>query len=218
MSAATTSTWHEFATRPQVEELVRLARQRRWGLSLALVGWLHLAAFGVCYYLTIVRDYHEPAGYMAVWVGELLGMGLTFRVCGGPRLAELPPQPLERLVFRVWVSYFLLAFNLSTLNTLRGHRMFEFFPAIASLASFAFLVMTFVVSRRFFAAVLVMFGSGLLMAAYLLHAYLVFALAWWVVLNGIALRLAQEQQVRPRVEDAATKVAAGGSSACLTPR
>jgi hypothetical protein len=80
-------------------------------------------------------------------------------------------------------------FNLGTLNTLRGHRMFEFFPATGTLASFAFLVMTFAVSRRFFAAVVVMFTSGLLMAAYLLHADLVFALAWWLVLEGIGLRL-----------------------------
>jgi hypothetical protein len=196
--SATTSIWQELATPPQVEAFLRLARQRRWGLSLALVGWLHLLAFGVCYYLTIVRDYHEPAGYLAVWVGELLGVGLIFRLCGGPRPAEQARQPLERLVVRVWVSYLLLVFNLGTLNTLRGHRMFEFFPATATLASFAFLVMTFVLSRRFFAAVLVLFGSGLLMAAYLLHAYLVFALAWWLVLNGIGLRLLRTRPVPAR--------------------
>jgi hypothetical protein len=71
------------------------------------------------------------------------------------------------------------------MNTLRGHHLFELFPAMASLASFAFLAMTFAVSRRFFPAVVVMFAAGLLMSAYLLHAYLVFALAWWLVLNGI---------------------------------
>ncbi len=189
MSVRTTIPWKELATPSQVEDLLGVARRRRWGLSLILVGWLHLLAFGLCYDLTIVRDYHQPAGYLAVWISELLGMGLIFRLCGGPRPAEPPPQPLERLMMRVWISYFLLVFNLGTLNTLRGHRMFEFFPATASLASFAFLVMTFVLSRRFFVAVLVMFGSGLLMAAYLLHAYLIFALAWWLVLNGIGLRL-----------------------------
>ena len=50
-------------------------------------------------------------------------------------------------------------------------------------------MLTFAVSRRFFGAVLVMFAAGLLMAAFLLHAYLIFALAWWAVLNGIGLRL-----------------------------
>ncbi len=145
-------------------------------------------AFSLCWYLTVFRDYHASAGYLAVWLGELCGMWVIFRICGGPR-AKQEPSPLERLVVRVWISYFLLAFNLGSMNTLRGHVMFEFFPAMASLASFAFLMMTFAVDRRFFAAVLVMFASGLLMAANLLHAYLIFALAWWVVLNGVGGRL-----------------------------
>ena len=188
MGETETSIWEELADPAQIEPLERLARERNWGLSLVLVGWLHLLAFSLCYYLTIVQDYHEAAGYLAVWVGELACMGLIFRLCGGPRSAQ-PTPPLVRFLIRVWIAYFVLAFNLGTLNTLRGHKMFEFFPAMASLASFGFLVMTFAVSRRFFAAVLVMFASGLLMAAFLLHAYLIFALAWWIVLNGIALHL-----------------------------
>ena len=95
------------------------------------------------------------------------------------------PPPLFRFVVRVWIAYFLLAFNLGSMNTLRGNVMYELFPAMASLASFAFLVLTFAVHRRFFAAVLVMFAAGLLMAAFLLHAYLIFAVAWWFVLQGI---------------------------------
>lgn len=180
--------WQELSTPSQIEQLERLAHRRNWGLSLLLIGWWHLLAFSACYYLTIVHGYHEAAGYLAIWVGELCGVWLIFRLCGGPLPSE-PFPPLARFIIRVWVSYFLLSFNLGTMNTLRGHRLFELFPAMASLASFAFLVMTFVVSRRFFWAVLVMFAAGLLMSAYLLHAYLVFALAWWLVLNGIGLGL-----------------------------
>jgi predicted membrane protein len=121
---------------------------------------------------------------------------LIFRVCG-PRPADAAP-PLARFVVRVWAAYFVLAFNLGTMNSLRGHALFELFPAMASLASFAFLVMTFAVSRRFFGAVLVMFASGLLMAATLLHAYLIFALAWWLVLNGIGLELLARRARRSR--------------------
>jgi hypothetical protein len=194
MSKSETSAWQELSTPAQRDQLARLAHERRWGRSLALVGWLHLLAFSFCYYLTIVRDYHESAGYLAVWVGELLGMWLVFRLSGGPRSADDPP-PLFRFVVRVWIAYFLLAFNLGSMNTLRGNEMFELFPAMASLASFAFLVMTFAVSRKFFFAVLVMFAAGLLMAAYLLHAYLIFAVAWWVVLQGIGwtLRVGRER-------------------------
>ncbi len=124
-------------------------------------------------------------------------MGLIFRLCGGPRSAE-PSPPLARFLFRVWISYFALAFNLCSMNTLRGHRMFELFPAMASLASFGFLIMTFAVNRRFFAAVLVMFAAGLLMSAFLLHAYLIFGLAWWLVLNGIGSDAAVGPRPVPR--------------------
>lgn len=188
-------TWTaELATSGQREQLADWAHQRNWGLALQLIGWLHLVAFGLCWYLTVFLDYHQAPGYLTIWFSELLGLGLIFRLFGGPASAE-PAPGLQRFVVRVWTSYFLLVFNLATLNTLRGHKMFELFPATASLASFAFLALTFVVDRRFFAAVLVMFGSGLLMAASLLHAFLVFALAWWLVLQGIGLWLGLDRRV-----------------------
>jgi len=196
MAKAATSIWDELATPSQLDQFVRLARRRHWGLSLLLVGWLHLLAFSLCYYLTVARGYHEAAGYLTIWVGELCGMGLIFRLCGGPPTADSRP-PLARFVIRVWAAYLVLAFNLGTLNTLRGHRLFELFPAMASLASFAFVVLAVTVSRRFFVAVLVMFAAGLLMAAYLLQAYLIFGVAWWLILNGIGLVLLSARRWQP---------------------
>jgi hypothetical protein len=204
MGNATASWWQELVSPLEFEQLRQRARQRRWGLALVLIGWLHLLAFSFCYFLTIACDYHQAAGYLAIWVGELLGVGVIYRLCAGSRTADTPAPPAERFLVRIWVAYFLLAFNLGTMNTLRGHKLFELFPAMASLASFAFLVMTFAISRRFFAAVLVMFASGLVMAAYLLHAYLTFALAWWLVLNGIGLGLWWSR------DGAACRRAAGG--------
>lgn len=161
--------------------LLSRARQRNWGLALLLTGWLHLGAFALCYYLTIVQHYHDAPGYLSIWIGELGAVWLIFRCCGDQPTFE--PPLLEVFLRRVWIGYFVLAFNLGTLNTLRGHVLFELFPAIASLASFAFLIMSLAVSGRFFAAVLIMFASGLLMAANLAHAYIIFAFAWWLVLN-----------------------------------
>lgn len=177
------------ATGEQRQQLARLAYRRHWGPAFVLVGWLHLVAFAVCWYLTAFEDYHDSSGYLAIWVGELIGMGLIFRLCGGPRSEDRLPGPLEVFIRRVWITYFILAFNLGALNTLRGHAFFEFFPAMATLASFAFAMMAVAVQRRFFLAVLVMYGSGLLMAASLPHAYLIFALAWWLVLNVLGLAL-----------------------------
>jgi hypothetical protein len=179
----------ELPTAEQRRDLRQIARERNWGLSLLLVGWLHLLAFLSCYYLTIVQDYHGSLGYMMIWVGELIGVWLIFRLCGGPRGAGQIAAPLELLVRRIWIAYFVLAFNLGSLNTLRGHDRYEFFPAMASLAAFAFIMMSVVVDRRFFWAVLTLFLSGLLMAYSFLHAYLIFAVALWLVLNGIGLML-----------------------------
>lgn len=178
-----TSTPAELPTESQLHQLQRCAIDRNWGLSLMLLGWLHLLAFSLCYYLTVARNYHGSTGYLAIWVSELLAAWGVFSYCGGRRPANLPPGPLELLIRRIWIAYFVLAFNLGTLNTLRGHELFEFFPAMAPLASFAFLMMAILVDWRFSGAVLVLFASGLLMAANLLHAYLIFAVAWWLVLN-----------------------------------
>src|SRR5689334_18232546 len=118
MSQPPTTLWEELATPEQRAQLARLARQRRWGLTLLLVGWLHLLAFTLCYALTVACDYHEAPGYLAIWACELCGVGLIFRLCGGPRPAATQP-PLARFVARLWLAYFVLAFNLCTLNTLR---------------------------------------------------------------------------------------------------
>ncbi len=194
MSAARTNPWEFLATADQLDELHRLARERRWGLAFIAVAWLHLLAFLLCNHMSATEHYHAAAGYLGVWVSELLCVGLIFALCAGPRRNRTSLTPLARFVIRVWVAYFVLAFNLGTMNTLRGNEMFELLPAMASLGSFAFLVMTFAVHRWFFAAVLVMFAAGLLMAAYLLHAYLVFAWAWWLVLNGIGISLVWKEK------------------------
>jgi hypothetical protein len=184
----------ELPTAEQHRELRRIAHERNWGLAFVLVGWLHLLAFSSCYYLTIVQDYHGSLGYLLIWVGELFAVWLIFRMCGGARRASQAAPDLERLIRRVWLAYFLLAFNLGSLNTLRGHHFFEFFPAMASLATFGLIMMTVVVDRRFFAAVVIMFCGGLLMATLLMHAYLIFAVAWWLVLNGIGVTLLRRER------------------------
>jgi hypothetical protein len=179
----------EMPANAQRRELGRIARERRWGLALVVTGCWHLLAFLLCDHLTVVQEYHGSMGYLAIWVVELCGTWLIFRLCGGPRRPDQPVCPLEQLVRRVWLGYFVLAFNLGSLNTLRGHQYFEFFPATASLASFALIIMSITVDRRFFFAVVVMFVGGLLMAANLMREYLIFAVTWWVILNGIGLAL-----------------------------
>ena len=65
--------WEELSAPMQRDQLLRLAWRRRWGLSLLLIGWLHLLAFLICYYMTIVVGYNGAAGYLTVWGTELCG-------------------------------------------------------------------------------------------------------------------------------------------------
>jgi hypothetical protein len=188
MSSAPKSMWQELATSAQLDSLEQQAIRGKWGLALLLIGWLHLLAFSGCDFLSAVHAYHEAAGYLAIWIGELCGVWLIFRFCKRSTPREVP-SPLARFVVRVWVSYFLLAFNLGTLNTLGGHELFELFPAMALLASFGFFVMTFTISRLFSVAALVMLIAGLLMSMNLMRSYLTFAIAWWLVLQVIGLVL-----------------------------
>jgi len=190
----------------QRDALLRLALERNWPLCFILIGWLHLVTFACCYYLELQR-FHVPLAYLGLWVAEFLGMLAIFRVCAGPRPASPRPQPLEQFVRRVWIAYFILAFNLCSMHTLRGDVYFELIPAMASLASFAFIMMTLVVSWRFFAAVLVMFSAGLLMAAFMLHALLIFGIAWWIVLNGLGLEL-RRRRFPEKVEPGASATGA----------
>jgi hypothetical protein len=203
----------ELATAAERRQLAQLAHERRWGPAIMLVGWLHLAAFSLCHYLTVAVQYNDAAGYLAIWIGELCGMWLIFRLVGGARGADQPVLRLEQFVRRVWIAYFVLAFNLGSLNTLRGHHMFELFPAMASLASFALLIMSVAVNWRFFIAVLVMFASGLLMAGEFIYVYQIFAVAWWLVLNGMGLTLWRSRpqpkaDVQPRHEMPASRLIA----------
>src|SRR5438046_2116911 len=117
MSKIIASQSHEgWPTKDEHDNLEQIAQKRNWGLSLLLVGWLHLLAFSFCHFLTVVQNYHESAGYLAVWLAEVFGIWLIFRICGRSRAADPRPQPLELFVRRVWITYFILAFNLGSMN------------------------------------------------------------------------------------------------------
>ena len=175
-------------------QLEATAAARNWALALAVVGWLHLGVFVSCHYLSSVRDYHYPPVFAALWAAELMGVAAAFRLCGGRRGPKPAIQPIERLVRRIWGAYFVLAVSVTMLNGTAGHTHFVLLPAIASLASFAFIMMTVLVTWRFFGAVLVMFASGLLMAAHPHYAYVIFGVAWWFVLERIAMMLWQNRR------------------------
>src|SRR5262245_44475588 len=100
-----TTTWQELSTASQRDQLAQLARRQNWGLALVLAGWLHLAAFLVCYWMTVGLDYHGAPGYLAVWASEFAGVVAIGWLCGV--WARTRAAPLATFIMRVWIAYFV---------------------------------------------------------------------------------------------------------------
>jgi hypothetical protein len=88
---------------------------------------------------------------------------------------------------RIWVMFVFLCFNVAILNVTAGYDVFVFMPALATLSSFAFTVMTSLISRRFMSAGIVLFVTGILMAQYPMHVFLIYGLGWLLVLQSLGV-------------------------------
>ncbi len=180
--------------REEARELGRIAVQERWGLVLTAIGWLHLAVFLSSYALARSGD-ETPLHYMGPWIGEAVLTAWILRrglVRPGQRTEPLPG--LFALVVRIWVTFLIVALNTVSLNRLTGLDHVWFRPVLASLSTFAFAMMAWLLHYGFFGPAVLMSLSGLLMARFPEHAYLFYALGWWISLNGIGLTLERKRE------------------------
>ncbi len=155
-----------------------------WALYF-LLGWLHLAACVASFYLV------EEAGVRLRWPFVLLWAVQTAVALGAINLFRWrtpgEASPLQRHVNRTWIVFLVLCWNVAILNVLAGEPVFVFLPVLATLSSFAFLVLASFLSRRFGLAALVMWVSGGLIARFPAYGFLIYGSAWLVVLQGLAV-------------------------------
>lgn len=176
-----------------VADLDFVASRDRWGLALMAVGWVHLAVFLVCHLLHVSGDRRE-IHYVLAWGLELLGVILVLRAIAGRGWYR--STPLAGLIARVWITFLILSFNLASLNNLTGMDQLWFKPPLSTLSSFGFMTMAYLLGWRFFIPAVQMYFTGLLMALHPDHCYLIYALSWWVALQGIGLILERRRQRR----------------------
>jgi hypothetical protein len=172
-----------------VQRLERTAVVESHGLLYILLGWEHLIACAISNYLVEVvqlqRPYRWP--YLVLWLTwAALALG-TVRFVRRPPQAE--PSPLLSLSDRIWAMFFLLCGNVVMLNVTAGLPVFVFLPALATLASFAFTFMTILVSRRFLAAIGVMFATGMAIAHFPRYGFLLYGAGWLIVLEALGMIL-----------------------------
>jgi hypothetical protein len=169
-----------------VADLDRVAARHRWGLALIAVGWIHLAAFLLCesmYARGILRESY----YLAVWALEFAAALGAIRAIAGPGWHR--STPLAGVIAKVWATFLILSFNLASLNTLSGFEHDWFKPPLATLSTFGFMTMAYLVHRGFFIPAVHMYFTGLIMVGQTAHAYLIYAVSWWAALQGIGLVL-----------------------------
>jgi hypothetical protein len=155
-----------------------------WALYLFL-GWEHLAACAGSYYLREVAGVRSPWPFALLWLGQV-AVALSAITLARVRTRAVK-SPLQRHVDRTWLVFLLLCWNVAILNVLAGQEVFVFLPVLATLSSFAFLVLTSFLSRRFLAAALVLCATGGLIARFPVYGFLLYGAGWLVVLEALGV-------------------------------
>jgi hypothetical protein len=180
--------------RDMVDQLERtVARENHW-LIYTLLGWEHFAACAATYYLVEIlglqRPYRWP--YLVVWVLWVLAAAATVRLVRRPSLAE--SSPISGPIQRLWIVFFLLCGNVVGLNVIAGLPVFVFLPVLATLGTFAFSVLTMLLSRRFLTASLTLFVTGLFIAYFPAFGFLIYGGSWLLILQAIGLCLLRSKR------------------------
>jgi hypothetical protein len=174
--------------REMVEQFERTAAVEHHWLIYALLGWEHLLACCASHYLLQVKRFQEPRSlYVIIWLVQILVTWATIHcIASRPRLNESPLEPLNK---RIWTIFIFLCINVAVLNVVSGEPIFAFMPVLATLSSFAFSFVTTFISRRFMAAGLTMFVTGMLMARFRTYEFLIYGVGWLIVLETLSLTL-----------------------------
>jgi hypothetical protein len=159
-----------------------VAKKRRFGASLIVVGWVHLAAFLSCQAIVSSAVKSDPR-HLALWVGDLAACLAAIRFISGAGWHRA--SRAATLIARIWATFLILAFNLATLNGLAGWSHDWFKPPWATLSSFGFAVMAWLFDSRFLVPAVQMYLTGLLMITFPAWNYAIFGVSWWLVLESL---------------------------------
>jgi hypothetical protein len=176
------NTWKSAA----VEDLDRVAARDFWGRAIIGIGWIHLIAFAICEQM-FTRGILRGTYYLAVWSVELIAVLVLMRAVAGPGWAR--STPLAGVIVKIWATFLILSFNLASLNTLSGFEHDWFKPPLATLSTFGFATLAYLIDRRFFIFAVQMYFTGLLMVMNPRHSYAIYGASWWLALQAIGVAL-----------------------------
>lgn len=171
--------------RESMEGFERTAFLENYWLIYTLLGWTNLLACAVSHYLVEVERLQEYWPYFALWLGQVVvALGATTLAGGSWKTAHLP---LLAQVNRIGTIFVLLCWNVAALNVLLGLPVFALLPVLATLSSFALLVLSLLLSPRLILAALVMVITGSLMALFPHRAFVIYGAGWLLILQTLAV-------------------------------
>jgi hypothetical protein len=174
------------------KDLHRSLTTAPWPTALVGVAWIHLLCFLVCqgiYDSTVIRDLRHPM----IWTIELLAVLAYLRVKLGRDWFR--SSPAISLVAKLWISFLILSFNVVSLNSLTGFQMSWYKPVWGTLSTFLFASLAWLFTPLFFIPAVGMWLAGLLMVTVPAWSYLIYGVAWWLALCGIAARLTTRESL-----------------------
>ena len=179
-----------------VADLKRVALRDRWGLGLMAIGWIHLAFFTINQYFYVPNDSHAMIS-VSLWVAEILSVWFAFRLICGKGWSR--QTPLAGILFKVWMTFLILAFNAALQNSLTGWSSDWFKLSWMTLSSFGFATMAWVLSPWYLVIAVEMSLTGMLMYRFPQWAYVFHGISWWLALHGIGIILERMRVPAPRV-------------------
>src|SRR5262249_24902202 len=149
----------------------------RWGLALMIVGWVHLADFlaGQAIYKEDVRG---DLRHLALWVLEVVAVVAGVRRLAGKGGWRDSPAASRMVV--VWGRFLILTFNSATYNTLTGWGVDWFKASWATLSTFGFATLAWLIDLRFLFLAVQMYFTGLLLIRFPHQSYVIYGVSWCV--------------------------------------
>ena len=167
--------------------LIRSGRKNRLGLTLCVVGWVHLMVFGICEILFLHGD-RSATHFLPLWSLDV-GIAALLLLPRIIAVAATGPASAARLLIRIGLTFVILCLTSASLNSITGFDIDWFKISWALLGTFGFAMLAWVFHLGFLIAAVLMSLTALLIAAHPEHAYLIFGLSWFLTLQGSGLLL-----------------------------
>ena len=172
------------------EHLVQDARSQRFSSRIALFGWVHLVIFALCEVLFLRGD-RTATHFLPLWGLDVLAAAMLFR----PHVlatSRMDSAQATRLLLRVWLTFAILCLSSASLNSITGFEIDWFKISWAMLGTFGFAMLAWVLHLAFLIPAVQMSLTALLIAAHPEHAYAIFGVSWFAILQGMGLLLKYE--------------------------